>query len=289
MSNALTLNFNTQLIISDHSLDSYIYAVKSIPVLSAEEERKLADRFYKEGDLEAARQLVMSHLRFVLYIANGYRGYGLPLTDLVQEGNVGLMKAVKRFNPDLGVRLVSFAVHWIRAEIHEYILRNWRIVKVVTTKAQRKLFFNLRSMKKHLGWMSHQEVETVAKELGVSNKDVLEMEKRLSMQDVAFDAPVDSDEEDEIFAPASYLEDHRYDPAKVIEKNEWEEQGFEQLQHAFKKLDKRSQDILQKRWLNEEKATLQELAEQYQVSAERIRQIENNAIKKLKKNMTLVA
>ncbi|NJO16063.1 MAG: RNA polymerase sigma factor RpoH [Thioploca sp.] len=289
MSNALTLNLNTQLIISDHGLDSYIYAVKSIPILTAEEERELAERFYKEGNLEAARQLVISHLRFVLYVANSYKGYGLPLADLVQEGNVGLMKAVKRFNPTLGVRLVSFAVHWIRAEIHEYILRNWRIVKVVTTKAQRKLFFNLRSMKKRLGWMSHQEVEAVAKDLGVSSKDVLEMEKRLSMQDVAFDAPVDSDEEDDIFAPVSYLEDNRYDPAMVIERNEWEEQGHGQLQHAFKKLDKRSQDILQKRWLNEEKATLQELAEQYQVSAERIRQIENNAINKLKKNMTLFA
>lgn len=289
MSTALTLNLNTQLIISDHGLDSYIYAVKSIPILTAEEERELAERFYKEGNLEAARQLVMSHLRFVLYVANSYRGYGLPLADLVQEGNVGLMKAVKRFNPTLGVRLVSFAVHWIRAEIHEYILRNWRIVKVVTTKAQRKLFFNLRSMKKRLGWMSHQEVEEVAKDLGVSSKDVLEMEKRLSMQDIAFDAPVDSDDEDDIFAPVSYLEDHRYDPAMVIEKNEWEEQGHGQLQRAFAKLDKRSQDILQKRWLNEEKATLQELAEQYQVSAERIRQIENNAINKLKKNMTLVA
>ena len=289
MSNALTLNLNTQLIISDHGLDSYIYAVKSIPVLTAEEERELAERFYKEGNLEAARQLVISHLRFVLYVANSYKGYGLPLADLVQEGNVGLMKAVKRFNPTLGVRLVSFAVHWIRAEIHEYILRNWRIVKVVTTKAQRKLFFNLRSMKKRLGWMSHQEVEAVAKDLGVSSKDVLEMEKRLSMQDVAFDAPVDSDEEDDIFAPVSYLEDNRYDPAMVIERNEWDEQGHGQLQHALKKLDKRSQDILQKRWLNEEKATLQELAEQYQVSAERIRQIENNAINKLKKNMALFA
>ncbi|BAP54742.1 RNA polymerase sigma 70 [Thioploca ingrica] len=289
MSNALTLNFNTQLIISDHGLDSYIYAVKSIPILTVEEERELAERFYKKGNLEAARQLVMSHLRFVLYVANSYRGYGLPLADLVQEGNIGLMKAVKRFNPTLGVRLVSFAVHWIRAEIHEYILRNWRIVKVVTTKAQRKLFFNLRSMKKRLGWMSYQEVEEIAKDLGVSSKDVLEMEKRLSMQDIAFDAPVDSDEEDDIFAPVSYLEDHRYDPAMVIERNEWEEQGHGQLQRALAKLDKRSQDILQKRWLNEEKATLQELAEQYQVSAERIRQIENNAINKLKKNMTLFA
>lgn len=289
MSNALTLNFNTQLIISDHGLDSYIYAVKSIPILTVEEERELAERFHKEGNLEAARQLVMSHLRFVLYVANSYRGYGLPLADLVQEGNIGLMKAVKRFNPTLGVRLVSFAVHWIRAEIHEYILRNWRIVKVVTTKAQRKLFFNLRSMKKRLGWMSYQEVEEIAKDLGVSSKDVLEMEKRLSMQDIAFDAPVDSDEEDDIFAPVSYLEDHRYDPAMVIERNEWEEQGHGQLQRALAKLDKRSQDILQKRWLNEEKATLQELAEQYQVSAERIRQIENNAINKLKKNMTLFA
>ncbi len=289
MSNALALNFNTQLVVSEHSLDNYVRTVKLIPVLSAEEERELADRLSHEDDLAAARQLVISHLRFVLYIANSYRGYGLPLADLIQEGNIGLMKAVKRFNPSMGVRLVSFAVHWIRAEIHEYILRNWRIVKVVTTKAQRKLFFNLRSMKKRLGWLSQNEVEQVAQDLGVSSKDVIEMEKRLSMQDVAFDAPADSDDEDDVFAPVAYLEDRRYDPAMIIERNEWEEHGQGQLQQAFEKLDKRSQDILQKRWLNEEKATLQELAEHYQVSAERIRQIESNAIKKLKQNMTFIA
>ncbi|RKZ49391.1 MAG: RNA polymerase sigma factor RpoH [Candidatus Parabeggiatoa sp. nov. 3] len=289
MSNALASTFNTQLAVSEQSIDTYIQAVKAIPVLSVEEEQKLARRLFEEDDLQAARQLVISHLRFVLYIAHSYRGYGLPLADLIQEGNIGLMKAVKRFDPNVGVRLVSFAVHWIRAEIHEFILRNWRIVKVVTTKAQRKLFFNLRSMKKRLGWLSLAEVENVAKDLGVSSKDVLEMEKRMSMQDVPFDGPVDSDDEDDVFAPAAYLEDSRYDPALLVEQNDWEEHGHQQLQQAFEKLDARSQDILQKRWLSEEKSTLQELANHYKVSAERIRQIENNAIKKLRKNMVLTA
>jgi RNA polymerase sigma-32 factor len=289
MSNALALNLNAQFSMLGQSVESYIRIIRTIPILAAEEERELAERLYKEGDIEAARILVMSHLRFVLYIAHSYLGYGLPLADLIQEGNIGLMKAVKRFDPAIGVRLVSFAVHWIRAEIHEYILRNWRIVKIVTTKAQRKLFFNLRSMKKRLGWLTQAEVESVAHDLGVSCKDVLEMEKRLSMQDVAFDAPTDSDEEEEMLAPAAYLEDHRYDPARVVEQDEWEKQGYGKLQLAFKQLDERSQDILQNRWLNENKTTLQELADRYQVSAERIRQIENDAIKKLKKHMELVA
>jgi RNA polymerase sigma-32 factor len=290
MSNTLTLSSNTDLMaISEQSLDSYIHTIKAIPVLSADEEQELAERLYNEGDLEAARKLVISHLRFVLYIAHSYRGYGLPLSDLIQEGNIGLMKAVKRFDPKVGVRLVSFAVHWIRAEIHEFILRNWRIVKVVTTKAQRKLFFNLRSMKKRLGWLSQEEVENVAKDLGVSSRDVVEMEKRMSMQDVPFDAPVDSDDDEEVFAPSAYLEDHRYDPAKQVEQYEWDEYNHNQLQLAFGQLDARSQDILQKRWLTEDKATLQDLANHYKVSAERIRQIENNAIKKLKKKMTLIA
>ncbi len=290
MSNTFTLSSNTDLMaISEQSLDSYIHTIKAIPVLSADEEQELAERLYNEGDLEAARKLVISHLRFVLYIAHSYRGYGLPLSDLIQEGNIGLMKAVKRFDPKVGVRLVSFAVHWIRAEIHEFILRNWRIVKVVTTKAQRKLFFNLRSMKKRLGWLSQEEVENVAKDLGVSSRDVVEMEKRMSMQDVPFDAPVDSDDDEEVFAPSAYLEDNRYDPAKQVEQYEWDEYNHNQLQLAFGQLDARSQDILQKRWLTEDKATLQDLATHYKVSAERIRQIENNAIKKLKKKMTLTA
>jgi RNA polymerase sigma-32 factor len=290
MSKALTLRNTTPLAILDQDLDVYIQAIRAIPVLTVEDEQKLAAHFQTEGDLESARQLVMSHLRFVLYIAQSYMGYGLPLADLVQEGNIGLMKAVKRFDPNMGVRLVSFAVHWIRAEIHEYILRNWRIVKVVTTKAQRKLFFNLRSMKKRLGWLTPTEVENVARDLGVTSKDVLEMEKRLSAQDLAFDGPVDDgDDDDDVFAPSAYLEDRRYDPATVIEQDEWEEHGHNQLQHAFAQLDERSRDILQRRWMDENKATLQELAEKYQVSAERIRQIENNALKKLKKNIKLVA
>jgi len=282
---AIALKINTQRILLGQDVDGYARAVKAIPMLSAEEERELAKRLHGEDDLEAARQLVMSHLRFVLYIAQSYRGYGLPEADLIQEGNIGLMKAIKRFDPNVGVRLISFAVHWIRAEIHEFILRNWRIVKVVTTKAQRKLFFNLRSMKKRLGWLSAAEVENVAKELGVSSKDVLEMEKRLSMQDVSFDAPSDSEDDEDAFAPAAYLEDNRYNPATLVEQNDWESHGNKQLQQAIQRLDARSQDILKKRWLSEEKSTLQELAKQYKVSAERIRQIESNAMKKLKNHI----
>ncbi len=285
MAKALALAFDTQLAVLGQSPESYMQAVKTIPMITAKEERELAERF-QEGDLNAARQLVLSHLRFVMYIAQGYRGYGLAQADLIQEGNIGLMKAVKRFDPSVGVRLVSFAVHWIRAEIHEYILRNWRIVKVVTTKAQRKLFFNLRSMKKGLSWLTQSEVESVAQDLGVSTKDVLEMEKRLSSQDIAFDAPSDADDdEDSFFSPSAYLEDRRYDPADLIEKYEWEIHGHGQLEQALGQLDARSRDIVQQRWLGENKATLQELAGRYQVSAERIRQIENEAFKKLKSSL----
>lgn len=289
MSNALALKFSTKIAVLGQDVDSYTQSVKAIPMLNVDEEQKLAKRLRENDDLEAGWQLVMSHLRFVLYIAQSYRGYGLPDADLIQEGNIGLMKAVKRFDPSVGVRLVSFAVHWIRAEIHEFILRNWRIVKVVTTKAQRKLFFNLRSKKKRLGWLSYAEVENIAKDLGVSRRDVLEMEKRLSAKDVAFDAPSDSDNEDEVFAPAAYLEDSRYDPAKMVEEDQWKTHGNKQLHNALTKLDARSQDILQNRWLSEKKATLQELAKKYKISAERIRQIESNAIKKLKTHIKLVA
>ncbi len=284
------LNLSKQCAVPGQSIEGYAQSVKVIPMLTADQERELAERLIKEADVEAAQTLTMSHLRFVMHIAHSYRGYGLPQSDLIQEGNIGLMKAVKRFDPSVGVRLVSFAVHWIRAEIHEYILRNWRIVKVATTKSQRKLFFNLRSAKKHLGWLSQEEVETVANELGVSIKDVLEMENRLSMHDMAFDAPCDSEEDSEVLSPVDYLEDSRYDPANMIEQDEWENYGHDQLHQALEKLDQRSQDILNRRWLNDDKATLQELAEYYQVSAERIRQIENNAMRKLKKNIiTLTA
>jgi RNA polymerase sigma-32 factor len=286
MSTALTLKPNTLPAVLSQDVESYAKTVKSIPILSPEEEQELAQRLKQNNDLEAARQLVISHLRFVLYIAQSYRGYGLAEADLIQEGNIGLMKAVKRFDPSVGVRLVSFAVHWIRAEIHEFILRNWRIVKIVTTKAQRKLFFNLRSMKKRLGWFSAKEIDNVAKDLGVSQKDVLEMEKRLSAHDIAFDSPTDNDDDDDLnFTPATYLEDKRYDPAALVEQNDWENYNHKLLQQAFKKLDERSQDILQQRWLSEDKVTLQELANKYKISAERIRQLENNAIKKLKKFM----
>lgn len=287
----LPMNINQLASICEESIDRYVQAVRAIPMLTEEEERDLAERFFYEQDVEAARKLVISHLRFVLYIAQGYRGYGLPIADLVQEGNIGLMKAVKRFNPTIGVRLVSFAVHWIRAEIHEFILRNWRIVKVATTKAQRKLFFNLRSAKKRLGWLSHKEVETVANDLGVSAKEVLEMEKRLSSYDTSFDMPVDADDEDEQnFSPSAYLEDNRYDPAVLIEEVEWETQRDFQLQQSVEKLDDRSRTILEKRWLDDDnKTTLQELADHYKVSAERIRQIENSAMKKIRKQMTLLA
>ncbi|MDC8013688.1 RNA polymerase sigma factor RpoH [Tahibacter soli] len=264
------------------SLDAYISAVHRVPMLTQEEEQGLAERLRRDTDLDAAKRLVLSHLRFVVHVARGYQGYGLPLGDLVQEGNIGLMKAVKRFDPTLGVRLVSFAVHWIRAEMHEFILRNWRIVKVATTKAQRKLFFNLRKSKKRLGWMSHDEAQTVAKELGVPLATVLEMESRLSGRDVGFDAPSDSDD-DAPPAPVAYLVDHRADPYDAIANEDQEENQLESLREGLARLDARSRDIISRRWLKDgEKATLQELADEYGVSAERIRQIEANAMKKMR-------
>lgn len=263
------------------SLDAYVQAVNTVPVLSQAEEQALAQRFREDGDLDAARQLVLSQLRFVVHIARGYLGYGLPLGDLVQEGNVGLMKAVKRFDPDVGVRLVSFAVHWIRAEIHEFVLKNWRLVKVATTKSQRKLFFNLRKSKKYLGWLSQRETEAIANDLGVSPRDVTEMEKRLSGHDLGFD-PSPTDDEEKAYAPAHYLRSHEEDPADIVESSDWEAQTGNQLKQALAKLDERSRTILQMRWLAEQKSTLQDLAKRYDVSAERIRQIEQQAIKSLR-------
>ena len=265
-------------------LTAYLASVRQIPILSATEEQALARRLRDEGDVDAARQLVLSHLRFVVHVARGYRGYGLPLGDLIQEGNVGLMKAVKRFDPEVGVRLISFAVHWIRAEIHEFILRNWRIVKVATTKAQRKLFFNLRQSKRRLGWLNRAEVEAVAEDLGVPAREVVEMESRLAGQDVSFDPqPEAGDDEETTFAPAGYLEaPAEEDPAAVLEAADWASAGHRRLSEALAGLDERSRDILQRRWLAEPKTTLQELADEYGVSAERIRQIENNAIGKLR-------
>jgi len=263
------------------SFDAYVDRVSRVPVLTREHEIELANRLRNEGDLEAARELVMSHLRFVVHIARGYLGYGLPIGDLVQEGNVGLMKAVKRFDPTVGVRLVSFAVHWIRAEIHEYVLRNWRLVKVATTKAQRKLFFNLRKMKKNLGWLSEAERQKVALDLGVSPAEVTEMEKRLSSRDLSFDPMVENDD-DEAYTPAMYLPSPDADPAVAAEREEWEQATADNVSDAFKTLDQRSRDILASRWMTENKATLHELAERYGVSAERIRQIEANAIRKLR-------
>ncbi|MGN6313794.1 MAG: RNA polymerase sigma factor RpoH [Rhodanobacteraceae bacterium] len=264
------------------SLDAYIGAVHRIPVLTAEQEHELAVRYRDEEDLDAARELVMSHLRFVVHVARGYNGYGLQLGDLIQEGNIGLMKAVKRFDPDQGVRLVSFAVHWIRAEMHEFILRNWRIVKVATTKAQRKLFFNLRKSKKRLGWLNAEEVRAVAKDLGVPETTVREMESRLSGRDVGFDAPADEDDEHAPPAPVMYLEDHGADPYLSVAEADEEADQLDTLQHALGKLDERTQDIIRRRWLAEDKATLQELADDYGVSAERIRQLESNAMKKMR-------
>lgn len=268
------------------SLTTYVGYVNQIPLLSQDEELALATKLHKQNDLASARALVLAHLRYVVRVARGYLGYGLPLNDLIQEGNIGLMKAVKRFNPEMGVRLVTFAMHWIKAEIHEYVLRNWRIVKVATTKAQRKLFFNLRNMKKHLGWLTREEVDEVAKDLRVKPETVREMEMRLSTSDMAFDGH--SDDEDDSsshFAPAGFLEDHRFNPAQQLEVNDWTEQSHSSLQQAMAKLDERSQDILNSRWLAEEKSTLQELADKFQVSAERIRQLEKNAMQKLKVTM----
>jgi RNA polymerase sigma-32 factor len=272
---------DTQLAGPLGSLDAYIERVSRIPVLTREQEVELAQRLRRDDDLDAARQLVLSHLRFVVHIARGYVGYGLPMGDLVQEGNVGLMKAVKRFDPEVGVRLVSFAVHWIRAEIHEYVLRNWRLVKIATTKAQRKLFFNLRRLKKNLAWLTDAETRAVAQDLGVSPAEVTEMEKRLAARDLSFDPPPDSDDEDS-YSPAVYLRAADADPSVLVEREEWEDTTADRLGEALEGLDARSRDILKSRWMSGEKATLHELAERYGVSAERIRQLEANAIRKLR-------
>ncbi|MCC7517089.1 MAG: RNA polymerase sigma factor RpoH [Pseudomonadales bacterium] len=269
-------------------LASYTQTINTIPILTAEEERKLAEDLYYREDLDAARQLVLSHLRFVMHIARSYSGYGLPQADLVQEGNIGLMKAVKRFNPEKGVRLISFAVHWIKAEIHEYILRNWRIVKIATTKSQRKLFFNLRSAKKSLAWLSNDEVHAVAKDLGVSVSDVREMEGRLAGYDASFDVSADDDEDKAYAVPANFLEAEDSDPALQLESDNWEAVSTHQLTRAMAQLDDRSRDILQKRWLDEDsKSTLHDLAAEYGVSAERIRQLEQSAMKKLRAAMDI--
>ena len=271
-----------ELVLPTGSLEAYQAAVSRIPVLSAAEELELATRLHSNNDLDAARRLVLSHLRFVAYIARGYRGYGLPEADLIQEGSIGLMKAVKRFDPTMNVRLASFAVHWIKAEIHEYVLRNWRIVKVATTKSQRKLFFNLRKARARLGWMTQEEIQTVANDLGVTTENVMEMEARLNSHDASFDPYVGEGDDESFGAPAGYLTDQRLDPAMEIEEQQWAEQNETQLKSAMAQLDDRSLDILQSRWLADEKATLHELADKYGVSAERVRQLEGNAIKKLK-------
>ena len=264
------------------NLSAYIQAVGGIAVLSAERERELAERLYYDECVDSARELVLAHLRFVVHIARSYSGYGLAEADLIQEGNVGLMKAVKRFDPNKGVRLVSFAVHWIKAEMHEYILRNWRIVKVATTKAQRKLFFNLRSQKKSLGWLSAEEARAIAADLGVDESEVTRMEGRLSGRDVAFDAPVDSDDEESWQAPQHFLTDGQMDPGQLVEAEDFAKDSAAKLQMALADLDDRSRDILERRWLLDSKSTLHELAEEYQVSAERIRQLEANALKKMR-------
>ena len=268
------------------SLDAYIQAVGSVPVLSKEDEQALAIRFREEDDLDAARELVLAHLRFVVHIAKGYTGYGLPLSDLIQEGNVGLMKAVKRFDPGYDVRLVSFAVHWIRAEIHEFVLRNWRIVKVATTKAQRKLFFNLRKAKKNLSWLTFDETRAVADDLGVSPEEVTEMEKRLHARDAIFDPAPDADDE-RSFTPAAYLPSPDADPATLIETADFNEDASERMAAALETLDDRSRRIIESRWLSDSKLTLHELADEYGISAERVRQVEANAIKKLRSAMAV--
>ncbi|MEX3241753.1 RNA polymerase sigma factor RpoH [Serratia quinivorans] len=280
----MTKEMQTLALVPQGSLEAYIRAANTYPMLTAEEERELAERLHYQGDLEAAKQLILSHLRFVAHIARNYSGYGLPQADLIQEGNIGLMKAVRRFNPEVGVRLVSFAVHWIKAEIHEYVLRNWRIVKVATTKAQRKLFFNLRKTKQRLGWFNQDEVELVARELGVTSKDVREMESRMAAQDMTFDPTPDDDaREGQSMAPVLYLQDKSSDFAEGIEEDNWESNAADKLVYAMEGLDERSQHIIRARWLDDDnKSTLQELADQYGVSAERVRQLEKNAMKKLK-------
>ncbi|MGC1040162.1 RNA polymerase sigma factor RpoH [Pantoea agglomerans] len=280
----MTKEMQTLAIAPLGNLESYVRAANTWPMLSAEEEKALAERLHYQGDLDAAKTLILSHLRFVVHIARNYSGYGLPQADLVQEGNIGLMKAVRRFNPEVGVRLVSFAVHWIKAEIHEYVLRNWRIVKVATTKAQRKLFFNLRKTKQRLGWFNQDEVEMVARELGVSSKDVREMESRMAAQDMTFDMSADDESsEGRSMAPVLYLQDKTSDFADGIEEDNWDAHAADKLSYAMEGLDKRSQHIIRARWLDEDnKTTLQELADQYGVSAERVRQLEKNAMKKLR-------
>ena len=268
------------------SIESYIQSVSNIPMLSADEEKSLAERLFNEGGLTAARELVMSHLRFVVHIAKSYSGYGLAQADLVQEGNIGLMKAVKRFDPNVGVRLVSFAVHWIKAEIHEFVLKNWRIVKVATTKAQRKLFFNLRKSKKRLGWFTHKEVQKVAEELGVSEKEVLQMEARMGSQDTAFDLSSDDGDDNSNFSPAQYLEDKSENVEAAVINADYDSNASARLYSAIKTLDERSQYIIETRWLNDNKMTLQDLAAKYEVSAERVRQIEKNAMKKIQAAMS---
>ena len=270
------------LTVPQGSIDAYVQMINEIPVLTADEEMKLAKQYHDKEDLEAVRQLILSNLRFVVHVARGYSGYGLPQADLIQEGNVGLMKAVKRFDPSVGVRLVTFAVHWIKAEIHEYVLKNWRIVKVATTKAQRKLFFNLRKSKKRLGWFNQEEVNAVAKDLGVDPAEVMRMEGRLNAKDMTFDAPTD---DEDTYSPSMFLESDSVDPAIQAEADNWQSIQLDKLKNALAGLDARSQDILQQRWLTEDKSTLHELAKKYSVSAERIRQLENNAIKKLQQAM----
>jgi len=263
-------------------LNAYIQTVSAFPVLTAEREKELAERFYQDEDLEAARELVLCHLRFVVHLARGYRGYGLSEADLIQEGNVGLMKAVKRFNPEVGVRLVSFAVHWIKAEMHEFILRNWRIVKIATTKAQRKLFFNLRGAKQRLAWLTQEETRAVAAELGVSEEEVTRMEGRLAASDMAFDGAADADDDEVGASPAYFLATAAADPADLVAEEDWHSGASEKLSLALAELDPRSRDVIERRWLTDDKATLHELAAVYEVSAERIRQIEKSAMQKLK-------
>jgi RNA polymerase sigma-32 factor len=283
MSAAETKSLKTlDISLSASSLDAYLSYVNKIPLLTQEEEQELAIRLQKNGDLAAAKRMILAHLRYVARVAKGYLGYGLPLADLIQEGNIGLMKAVRRFNPEMGVRLVTFAMHWIKAEIHEYILRNWRIVKIATTKAQRKLFFNLRSLKKQLGWMTRQEISDIAKDLGVKPETVREMEMRLAASDTSFDSSSQNDDDDSHFAPAAFLEDHRYNPADQLEQSDWSEQSSETIYQALHQLDQRSQDIIRARWLDDDKLTLQQLAEKYKISAERVRQLEKNAMDKLR-------
>ncbi len=285
MSNALALPVN----LSVGTFDAYLNVVRQMPKLTVEQERELALKFRDNGDLEAARELVMTNLRFVIHVARGYSGYGLSMPDIIQEGNVGLMKAVKRFDPDVGVRLVSFAVHWIKAEIHEYVIKNWGIVKVATTKAQRKLFFNLRKSKRDIGWLSNDEAVAIANDLDVDVSIVYEMEKRLGGRDMSFDMPVDEAAEESYVAPASYLHQHGADPAVLLENSDWVGHEQDLLADAMADLDERSLDILSSRWLMDKKATLHELAERYNVSAERIRQLEQNAMKKLRTAVELAA